>query len=913
METPITDAMFSAFLRCETKAHLLARAASAGNCSNSQVTQQTYALDFNLHAAQLLKSTVQENEYCSGTPSLPAIKAGQFKVIFNPLLKSRKLSAQPDVILRTPHSDTLPAYYFPVRFLARNKPLIDDKLLLAFDATALSRVTGSLPQSGKLICGTQFATTTVPLAKLLKRVQLILPNIARLSTQQSAPDLVLNKHCQECEFQQRCRKLAVELDDLSLLSNLTSKERKKYNNKGIFTVTQLSYTYRPRKRRRSTSSRPRKHDHALKALAIRKGCIHVVGTSTIELSGNCIYLDVEGVPDRNFYYLVGLRYKLDDKYVQHSFWADTLSEERGMWKSFLHALGRFDEPRLVHYGSYETQFLKRMRERYSNDEREEAYIDRLITRSCNLLSFTYAHVYFPTYSNSLKEIARYLGFDWSEKDASGLKTLYWRSEWELTGDAALKQQLLTYNSEDCEAVQKLAEMLSNLCAGQVSGPPQTLTVNVDDLESDRPFRFGPLQYALPAFKAINEAAYWDYQRSRIYVRTNKHLKSVSQREGHQSGRPPPISKFIQAEEHRPDHCPKCGSGRLYINGKYSHTVFDLYFSSTGVRRSVVKYYFKRYQCWTCKCGYNELPRQEMYGKGLKAFVLHQVIELRVSQHAVGRTVGALFGFPLSPTSINCIKRSATKYYDTTYKHVLQRIVTGQLVHADETRILIKGETRYVWVFTNLEDVAYVYSENRDGATARDLLKDFSGVLVSDFYAGYDSISCAQQKCLIHLLRDINEDTLKEPFNREMETLARNFAEILQPIIHTIDRFGLKAYHLRAHKSAVERFYRNLSKQEYASEIAAGYKKRFEKNRQRLFTFLDHDGVPWNNNNAEHAIKAFARLRNVIGATGTPNGLKEYLVLLSISESCKYKGVSFLEFLKSGELNIDAFVSTKGKR
>jgi hypothetical protein len=45
-----------------------------------------------------------------------------------------------------------------------------------------------------------------------------------------------------------------------------------------------------------------------------------------------------------------------------------------------------------------------------------------------------------------------------------------------------------------------------------------------------------------------------------------------------------------------------------------------------------------------------------------------------------------------------------------------------------------------------------------------------------------------------------------------------------------------------------------------------YKKGFEKNRNKLFTFLDSDGVPWNNNNAEHAIKAFARLRRTLGGT-----------------------------------------------
>ena len=133
-----------------------------------------------------------------------------------------------------------------------------------------------------------------------------------------------------------------------------------------------------------------------------------------------------------------------------------------------------------------------------------------------------------------------------------------------------------------------------------------------------------------------------------------------------------------------------------------------------------------------------------------------------------------------------------------------------------TRVMINGEARYVWVFTSLEDVAYVYSESRDASTPQDLLSSFDGGLVSDFYAGYDSVNCAQQKCLIHLLRDINEDVLKEPFNNEMKELAHSFASLLRPMVQTIDRFGLKAKHLRVHRPTVDRFYCALSNREYTS-------------------------------------------------------------------------------------------------
>jgi hypothetical protein len=89
-------------------------------------------------------------------------------------------------------------------------------------------------------------------------------------------------------------------------------------------------------------------------------------------------------------------------------------------------------------------------------------------------------------------------------------------------------------------------------------------------------------------------------------------------------------------------------------------------------------------------------------------------------------------------------------------------------------------------------------------------------------------------------------------------------------------------------------------------VATGYKKRLERNSGKLFTFLDYDGVPWNNNNAEHAIKAFVRLRRIIGGRSSAKGIRDYLVLLSISETCKCKGLNFLDFLQSGQVDIYSF-------
>jgi hypothetical protein len=278
-----------------------------------------------------------------------------------------------------------------------------------------------------------------------------------------------------------------------------------------------------------------------------------------------------------------------------------------------------------------------------------------------------------------------------------------------------------------------------------------------------------------------------------------------------------------------------------------------------------------------------------------------------------RSMNRLFGFDLVRSTLNNLKYKAADHYSISKQRILERIVRGNLVHADETRANIKGHLAYVWVLTNMSDVVYVLAESREGEIVQTLLKDFRGVLVSDFYAAYESIPCPQQKCLIHLIRDLNDEIMNNPFDAEMKSIAVGFAELLRPIVDTIDRRGLKTRFLRRHQADVDRFFEFLAASEFRSEAAAKCRQRFEKNRDTLFTFLRYDGVPWNNNNAEHAIKAFARLRDVIAGSSSRKGVDEYLTLLSIAETCEYRGLDFLEFLRSGEQDIGAFAKSRGRK
>ena len=381
----------------------------------------------------------------------------------------------------------------PVLFVPWEKPDSSHNFLVCFGALAVCQVTGTVPDSGMLIFGDGFRRKTVKIASHVARMQQFIDAIKAASRDQESPALILNRHCAVCDFQSRCRGIATARDDLSLLTGMTEKERARCAAKGISTISQLSYGYRPRRRKPNMAASPlaptAKNDHKLKALAIKKSQIHVVGTPSLKFEGVPIFLDVEGMPDRDFYYLIGLRFEHRGEIEERSFWADRLDGERGIWEDCLRTLKAIENPQIISYGAYEIRFLKQMTERYVHEPNDVIFVDRLIKTSANILSCIYGKVYFPTHSNSLKEVARYLGFEWRQPRISGAVAPLVRREWELSANNSLKFELIGYNMDDCRAAALVAEAIVRICS---AGGSDLDKVDVSSLEVGFQHTFGKL-------------------------------------------------------------------------------------------------------------------------------------------------------------------------------------------------------------------------------------------------------------------------------------------------------------------------------------------------------------------------------------------------------------------------------------
>lgn len=364
----------------------------------------------------------------------------------------------------------------------------------------------------------------------------------------------------------------------------------------------------------------------------------------------------------------------------------------------------------------------------------------------------------------------------------------------------------------------------------------------------------------------------------------------------------------------PAKCIFCGQAKPGVHNRRSKTVYDLKLTKGGIKRWIVRYRSAYYRCKKCKRNFMTdayaMKTTDKYGRTLRAYIINQMVARNQSMSDIADGLRELFDYYFREASVKHIKENMSIYYASTYQQISDKLRAGELIHADETKITTKEGVGYIWTFANMEEVLYVYKDSREGHILDELLNGFEGVLVSDFYAAYDSVECAQQKCHIHLIRDINDALLKYPFDEELKSLAAEYTKVLSTVIETIDRYGLKKYHLNKHKSQVDRFFKRILDEDYSSENAQKFQQRFRKYKEKLFTFLDYDGVPWNNNNAEHMIKRIVRIRRKLKGLTTAKGAREYLVLLSIYETLRLRNVSFLNFLISGYLDIDEYAERR---
>ena len=901
----ITLNLMSAFVRCRYKAFLKCTG-ETGIVTEYECLRQQLADEYQQKATSRLSDGFSPGEVVSNPSSVAEALTGRHRLILGAPSVSDHHSVVFPAIERRPTSARKPEYAL-VAFSPNNKLSRDEKSTAALLGTALSPWHGLTVPFVKIVHGPGFSATKLMLlgndgpTYLGKDSAAVLHDLESLAAAPTPPPMYLNDHCATCEYRNRCRKEAVDRDDLSLLRGLQPKEIEAWKKRGIFTVTQLAYMFRAKTMGRR-SQQPKRHSQPLQAMAIRDTKTYIRKRPDMPTQATKVFFDVESIPERDFFYLVGVLVVRDGETTSHQFWADDESQQVAIWRNFLDLLAGLGDYVLVHFGRYEKDFIREMQRRCGVAEHDP------MPRLFDVHAAIRTNVFFPVYSNGLKDIGTFLGFQWQGPVRSGINSIVWRYGWEHTRKRNQKDALRDYNHEDCLAVKHIFHYLAIL-----QKTPNGVGMNVeqaDGLPGNGRAAFGTKAFAIPALEAIVKCAYFDYQQEKIYFRTDKNVRRSVRRKRQALIASKRVNRLVRCDP--PRDCPKCELTSMNSRSDLSRTkvIADLSFSGGGVKRWVTAYTTSRYVCPLCRhsCYSPQYPTHgRTFGHGLATWIVHQHVAARQSFEALRDSVADLFGYVIGQTLYTKLYSDLARTLRPVETALISRLRLGPMVCADEARFKVKTCTGYVWVFSGPEIVIYRFGTSRDATVLNEVLEGFNGVLVSDFYNVYDSAKCPQQKCLVHLIRDINDDLLKTPFDEELKDIANRFTSLMPPIIGAIDRYGLTKLHLGKFKKDSDRFCRWVGDQRFTSTIALGYQKRIGKCGDRLFTFLSYDGVPWNNNLAENAVKLIASRRKFLDGLMSEDGIRDYLLFLSIYQTLRRKGGSFLRFLLSKEMDVFKFL------
>ena len=279
------------------------------------------------------------------------------------------------------------------------------------------------------------------------------------------------------------------------------------------------------------------------------------------------------------------------------------------------------------------------------------------------------------------------------------------------------------------------------------------------------------------------------------------------------------------------------------------------------------------------------------------------------------------GLVLSRSNMaNWVIRCSEEWFESVYWRIHEKLLECDLIHMDETRIQCNKEEgklpsseSFMWVMRSAasEDIQaafFFYFRSRGGENARKLLKDFNGYLITDAYAGYDTVPDIKRAlCWSHARRYLIESIPLDSKGKEIpgskDAEGREYINLLFKVegeIKNLPYEEKKQKRQDASKPILDAFWTWVEKTSamYTTNEkltqALGY---CQNQRKYLETFLEDGRIPLSNNYCEANIKPFATARRAWLFADTPKGAFANGVLYTLVESAKANDLDVYEYLK----------------
>ncbi|HEY9800980.1 MAG TPA: TM0106 family RecB-like putative nuclease [Leptolyngbyaceae cyanobacterium] len=375
--------------------------------------------------------------------------------------------SRPDLLVKQPGQSIFGDWvYEPVDIELGKRPKQEYQVVTAYHAQVLAKVQGVKPQTAWLMLRGKETPYAVDLCRWIPQMQGILQEFIQALESEAAPEVfIARQKCNLCLWYSQCYAIAQSQQHLSLLPGVSPIRYTQLQTLDITSLESLANTSPTILENLVGFDGEVAAKLVVQAQSVLqkqplilpfpppKG--NLTFNSSIEL-----YFDIEAQPDLNLDYLLGVLVvnKQTNTEQFYAFVAEKPEEEELIWRQFLELVWRYPEAPIYHFCVYELDTVKRLAKLYRTPY---ASVSPVLHRFVDIYEHLTQTVALPIESYALKAIARWLGFEWRDKEATGAKCIYWYDQWLETGDRNLLEIILRYNEDDCRATRRVKDWLVN--------------------------------------------------------------------------------------------------------------------------------------------------------------------------------------------------------------------------------------------------------------------------------------------------------------------------------------------------------------------------------------------------------------------------------------------------------------------
>ena len=377
---------------------------------------------------------------------------------------------------------------------------------------------------------------------------------------------------------------------------------------------------------------------------------------------------------------------------------------------------------------------------------------------------------------------------------------------------------------------------------------------------------------------------------------NKRSKKIGAKTGHPASRRPKPLAIDRRQEHNLQRCPHCGNENLSRRRqKRTRIIIDI---PEGFNVETIEHTIERRWCNQCKKIVEPKVPDALdkctFGNRILAFSswLHYGLGSTLSQ--IVETFNYHLQTPISQGGLVEMWHRLAKVLTPWYEQIKKDALSSAVLHGDETGWRVNGRTHWLWCFGNSEVTYYMINRSRGSPAINEFFQEyFDGVIITDFWAAYNAVSCAdRQMCLVHLLGELKKVAMYKDSGGDWAAFCKKLKRLVHDSIRLWKRREQLDRQLYARRrELIELRLRELIEAQWDNSQARRLRDRLDRYEDYLFTFLDKPYVPFDNSFAERSIRPAVIMRKNSYSNRSEKGALTQSTLMSIFRTLKQRNAN----------------------